>query len=135
MLSQPSTPFVNLDHLLDKSVDVLLSVTQVTTLDVMLELPRSEATSWVAQLEWPQEVADLLEVRSDSDNLVDQILHADNAEFAQVVLNQLVVGERDALLVDLPISTLVDELADRLEVGVTVCDIWVDDCEHLLRSF
>ena len=66
---------------------------------------------------------------------MDQVLHADDAEFAQVVLDQLVVGKRNALLVDLAISTLVDELADRLEVGVAVGDVWVDDGEHLLGGF
>lgn len=74
----------------------------------------------------------MLEVRANSKDLVDQILHADNAELAQVVLDQLIVGQRNALLVDLAISTLVHELAHRLQVGVTVCDVWVDDCEHLL---
>ena len=70
-----------------------------------------EATSWVRQLEWPEEVAGLLEVGADSEDLMDQVLHADDTELAQVVLDQLVIGQRDALLVDLAISTLVDELA------------------------
>jgi hypothetical protein len=122
----------HLVHLLDESVDVLLPVTQVTTLDEMPELALVEATSWVRQLEGPEEVAGLLEVGADSEDLVDQILHADNAKLAQVVLNQLIVGERDALLVDLAVSTLVHEFAHGLEVGVTVRDVWVDDCEHLL---
>jgi hypothetical protein len=98
----------------------------------MPELALVEATSWVRQLEGPEEVAGLLEVGADSEDLVDQILHADNAKLAQVVLNQLIVGERDALLVDLAVSTLVHEFAHGLEVGVTVRDVWVDDCEHLL---
>lgn len=122
----------HLVHLLDESVDVLLPVTQVTTLDEMPELSLVEATSWVRQLEWPEEIAGLLEVGANGEDLVDQILHADNTKFAQVVLDQLVVGERNALLVDLAISTLVHELAHGLEVGVPVCDVWVDDCEHLL---
>lgn len=122
----------HLVHLLDESVDVLLPVTQVTTLDEMPELSLVEATSWVRQLEGPEEVAGLLEVGPDGEDFVDQILHADNAKLAQVVLDQLVVGERNALLVDLAISTLVHELAHGLEVGVPVCDVWVDDCEHLL---
>jgi hypothetical protein len=96
------------------------------------ELPLVEAASWVRQLEWPQEVAGLLEVGTDGEDLVDQILHAHDAELAQVVLDQLIVSERDALLVDLAISTLVDELAHRFKVGIAVGDIWVDNCEHLL---
>jgi hypothetical protein len=122
-------------HLLDQSIDVLLAVTQVATLDVMFELPRSETTSGVAQFEWPKEVTCLFEVRSDGGNLVDQVFHTDDAELAQSVLDQLVVGEGDALLVDLAIATLVDEFTNRLEVRVSVGDVWVDDGEHLLGGF
>jgi len=128
----PPTATSNLVHLFDESVDVLLSVAQVTTLDVVLEFTGTEATVGVGQLEWPQEVAGLLEVGSDGDDLVDQILHADKAILAEVVLDQLVVGQGNALLVDLAISTLVDEFADGLQVGVAVSDVWVDNGEHLL---
>ena len=101
----------------------------------MLELPRSETTSGVAQLERPKEVTGLFEVRSDGGNLVDQVFHTDDAELAQVVLDQLVVGEGDALLVDLAIAALVDEFTNGLEVGVPVSDVWVHDGEHLLGGF
>ena len=127
-----STHASYLVHLLDQSVDVLLSVTQVTTLDVMLELPRSETTSGVAQLERPEKVTRLFEVRSDGGDLVDQVFHTDDAELAQGVFDQLVVSEGDALLVDLAISALVDEFTDGLEVRVPVSDVWVNDGEHLL---
>ena len=65
---------------------------------------------------------------------MDQVFHADDAELAQAVLDQLVVGERDALLIDLAIAAFVDELADGLEIWVAVSDVWVDNCEHLLRG-
>jgi hypothetical protein len=129
-----TTSHTNLIHLLDQSIDVLFPVAQVTTLDEMSEFSLVEAASWVGQLEWPEEVACLLEVGADGEDFVDQVFHADNAELAQVVLDQLVVGERDPLLVDLPISTLVHEFAHRLQVGIAVGDVWVDDCEHLLRG-
>ncbi len=96
----------------------------------MLELPRPKPACWVAQLEWPQEVARLLEVRADGDDLMDQILHAHDAIFPQVVLDDLVVGEGDALLVDLAVAALVDEGADGLEVRVAVGDVGLDDLEH-----
>ena len=98
----------------------------------MLELPGSEATSGIGQLEGPQEVAGLLEVRAYSKDLVNQVFHADHAVLAEVILNQLVVGEGNALLVDLAIASLVDQLSNRLEVGVAVGDVWVDDGEHFL---
>jgi hypothetical protein len=43
-LAPASQPLV---HLLDKSIDVLLPVSKITSLDEVLELPCSEATSWV----------------------------------------------------------------------------------------
>ena len=69
----------NLVHLADEGVDVLLPVTQVAALDEVLELAGTEATVGVAELEWPEEVRCLLEVGSDSVNLVDQIFHTDDA--------------------------------------------------------
>lgn len=97
----------------------------------MAEFASAEATGRVGELEWPQEVGGLLEVGSDGVDLVDEILHADDAVLAEVGLDDGVVGESNALLVDLSVSALVDELADGLEVGVTVGDPWLDDLEHL----
>lgn len=124
----------SLIHLLEQGIDVLFPITQVTTLDVMLELPCSEATCRVGKLEGPQEVAGLLEVGTNGEDFVDQILHADDAILTQVVFNELVVGKSNALLVDLAIAALVDQLTDRLEVGIAVGDVGVDNSEHLLCS-
>jgi hypothetical protein len=76
----------------------------------------------------------LLEVWSDSEDLVDQVLHANNAVLAQVGLDDRVVGESNALLVDLSISTLVDEFTNRLQVGISVGNPWLDNLEHLERG-
>lgn len=118
-------------HLADEGVDVLLTVAKVTALDVVLELAGTEATSGVGELEGPEEVGGLLEVGADGVDLVDQVLHADNAVLAEVLLDDGVVGKGDALLVDLGVTALVDELADGLQVGVTVGDEGLDDLEHL----
>lgn len=118
-------------HLADEGVDVLLTVAKVTTLDVVLELAGTEATSGVGELEGPEEVGGLLEVGADGVDLVDQVLHADNAVLGKVLLDDGVVGEGNALLVDLGVSALVDELTDGLQVGVTVGNEGLDDLEHL----
>lgn len=97
----------------------------------MLELAGVEATVGVAELEGPQEVADLLEVGADGVDLVDKILHADNAVLAEVLLDDGVVGQGNALLVDLSVTALVDELLDALQVGVTVGNPGLDDLDHL----
>lgn len=125
----------SLIHLLNQRVDLVFPVTQVTTLDKVLELPGPETSRRVAQLEWPQEVASLLEVGSNSEDLVDQVLHTDDSVFAKVVLNQSVVGERDALLVDLAVSAFVDQFTDGLQVGVPIGDVRLDNLEHFERSF
>jgi hypothetical protein len=118
-------------HLADQGVDLVLAVAKVTTLNEVLELAGMEAAVGVAELEGPQEVGGLLEVGADGVDLVDKILHADNAVLAEVLLDDGVVGERDALLVDLAVSALVDELLDALEVGVTVSDPRLNDLDHL----
>jgi len=103
----------------------------------MDEFPLVESPGGVAELEWPEEVAGLLEVGAASEDLVDQVLHADDAVLAEVLLDDGIVGEGDALRVavagglDLAVSTLVDELTDALEVGVSEGDVWLDDLEHL----
>lgn len=126
------TTLENLVHLADETVDVLLTVTSVTTLNEVLELAGVEAAVGVGQLEGPEEVVGLLEVGADGVDLVDQVLHADNAVLAEVLLDDLVVGEGDTLLVDLAVTALVEKLADGLQVGVTVGDVGVDDSQHLL---
>ena len=97
----------------------------------MSEFSGAETSSWVAELEGPQEVGGLLEVGADGVDLVDQILHADNAVLAETAFDESIVGEGNALLVDLSVSALVDEFTDGLQVGVSVGDPWLDDLEHL----
>lgn len=86
----------------------------------MLELPLPEPTRRVRQLERPQEVARLLEVRPHGHDLVHQVFNADDAEFAQILLDDLVVGERDPLAVDLSVSPLVDEVTNAFNAVAVV---------------
>ena len=110
---------------------MLLPVTKVTALNEVLELASVETTVRVAELEGPQEVGGLLEVGANGVDLVDEILNADDAVLAKVLLNDGVVGKSNALLVDLAVTALVDELLDALEVGVTVSNPGLDDLDHL----
>ena len=100
----------------------------------MLELAGTETTGRVAELEGPEEVGGLLEVGADGEDLVDEVLKADDAVLAEVLLDDGVVGKGNTLLVDLSVSSLVDELLDGLQVGVTVSDPGLDDLEHLSGS-
>jgi hypothetical protein len=63
---------------------------------------------------------------------VDEVLHADNAVLAELLLDDRVVSDGDALAVDLGVTALVDELADGLEVGLAVGDVGLNKAEHLL---
>lgn len=58
-------------------------------------------------------------MRADGVDLVDEVLNTDDTVLAENLLDELVVGQRDALLVDFEVSALVDELADCGEVRVT----------------
>lgn len=72
----------------------------------MLELSLPESTIGVVKLKWPQEVGGLLEVGSDGVDLMDEIFHTDHAVLAEILLNNLVVGQGKSLLVHLAIATL-----------------------------
>jgi len=97
----------------------------------VLELAGTETTVGRRKFEGPEEVGDGLEVGADGVDLVDDILNAGDAELAKAVLDEFVVGDGQTLLVDLSVATLVDELADSLQVGVSVGNEWLDDLEHL----
>jgi len=98
---------------------VRLAVTGVAALDEVGAL-LGEATTGVGELERPEEGVGLLEVGADGVDLVDEILHADDAVLAELALHDRVVNDGDALLVDLGETTLVHELLHGLQVGVTV---------------
>jgi hypothetical protein len=123
--------------LTDELVDVGLSVTEVTTLHIVLELACPPATSRVRELEGPEEVRSLyfhsvvarrnnggdtrlLEVGASSDDLVDEVFNAENVVLAESLLDHGVIGKRDTLLVYLAVSSLVDEFADGLEVRLAI---------------
>ena len=108
-------------------------ITIVTALVEVQEL-LAEATIGAVQLEGPQEVVALLEVGTHGVDLVHQILHGEDAELAQHLLDLLVAGNRHALHVQLRVTALVDQGADRLQVGVTVGDVGLHDAQHLLRG-
>lgn len=100
----------------------------------MPKLAGTESTSWVGQLEWPEEVGGLLEVGADGKDLMDQVLHADDSVLAKVLLDNRVVCESNALLVDLSVPTLVNELADGLQVRVSVGNPRLNDLQHFEGS-
>lgn len=118
-------------HGLDQGVDEVFTVTKVTALDEVVELAAVPTASGVGELEGPQEVVGFLEVGANGVDLVDQVLHGGDAVLAKSSFNDLVVIDGDALLVDLGVTALVDELADGAQVGVAVGNVGLDELEHL----
>ena len=108
----------NLVHLADELVDVRLPVTEVTALDEVLELTCPPAARGVGELEGPEEVRRLLEVGAGGEDLVDEIFDREDVVLAKCLLDDLIVRERDTLLIDFAVATLVDELTDRFQVGL-----------------
>lgn len=116
-------------------VDVFFSVTSRTTLDEMLELSSNTPTTrWVRKLEWPQEVGSLLEVWTNSVDFVDQIFNGFNTELTQNGFNNSVVGQWDSLLVDLTVTSLVDQLSDGRKGWVTESTVWFNQLDQFSGS-
>ena len=55
------------------------------------------ATGGRVELEGPEEVGGILEVGPHREDLVDQILHADDVELAQALLDDVVGGDGSAV--------------------------------------
>jgi hypothetical protein len=121
----------HLQHLLNQTIDKLLTVAILTTLNEMDGFLAGKATSRVAQAKGPQERVGLLEVGSNGHDLMDQVLHADDAVLAEGRLNHRIVRDGDALLVDLGKAALVAEFAHRLEVGVAPGHKGAHPLQHL----
>merc|ERR1719309_1676501 len=123
----------NLNHFLQELIDLIFSVAKVSTLDKMVCL-LSPSSSWVVELEWPQKVGGILEVWSNSQDLVDQILNTNNSKFTKRLLNDFIGCNWGSVSVNLDESTLVDEVTNSLEVWTSVSDVWLDDSQHVLGS-
>jgi len=77
----------------------------------------SPPTSRSVQLEWPEEVGGVLEVGSNIHDLMNKILNTDNSKLAESSLDDVIGSDGSTVSVNLNVPTLVDELANRLQVG------------------
>lgn len=64
-----------LNHLSQQVIDLVLSATKVTAINIMVVL-LSETSLWIVELEVPQESVGSSEIWAYSVNLVYQIFHA-----------------------------------------------------------
>lgn len=61
---------------------------------------------------------------------MDQIFNRNDTIFAKTLLDELVVSQRDALAVNLSVSTLVYKLTNAFEVRFTISDPRLDNAKH-----
>jgi len=123
----------NLKHSGNQIVDGFFSVTPVSALLEGMSLV-VESTLGGGELERPKEVVGQLEVGSDSVKFVDQIFNADDLLGAKNLFNNFVGSDGDSLLVDLTVSSLVDQVRDGVLGGITVSNKRLDLLDHVKSS-
>lgn len=110
----------------------MLSVTPVTTASLMESVSLGyEAASGGGELEGPESSVDLLEFRTNSVDLVDDILGTVDTQMSELLGDEGVVSEGDSGSIDLEVTSLVDELANRGQRRVSEGNIRSDSSEHL----
>ena len=100
---------------------MILSATEVTAFDEVVSLLAPSSGRGV-QFEGPQKVGHILEVGSNGGDLMNQILDANDSVLAKLLLNDVIGSDGCSATVLLDKSALVDQLADRLQVGGTPSD-------------
>jgi hypothetical protein len=78
----------------------------------VLEFPCPPTAGGVGEFEGPKEVGGLLEVGTRGNDFVDEILDTENVVLAKVFLDDGVVAEGDALLVNLAVTSFVNQFTD-----------------------
>merc|ERR1712117_587557 len=121
---------VGLNHFVEEGVDEVLPVAEVASLDKVVRLLAPPARRGV-ELEGPQEVGGVLEVGSDGDDLVDEVLDANDAELAKLLLDDVVGRDGRSASVLLDKAPLVHQLADRLEGGRSPGDVGLANPQHV----
>ena len=121
---------VNSHHADNEFVDELLAVSPGTTILEWVSL-LFESLERRRKLEGPKEVVGLLEVGSNSPDLVDEVLNGVDSELSENRFNNSVVSEWDSGSVDFAESALVDKLADGITGGISVGDEWLTDSDHV----
>jgi len=121
---------VNLVHGTDELVDLVFSVSSITTI-VVTSGNTLVTSSRGRQLEGPQESVGFSEVRTNGEDFVDQIFNGGDSVSAQLVSNDFVAVDGCSFIAILGETTLVDQFLDGLEVRVTVSDVGLDKLQHL----
>jgi len=114
---------------MNHSVDSVCTISERTSV-VVMSVDACISSLWWVEVECPESTIDVSKVWSDGVDFVNDVFNANASVVSETSLNQFVVGDCDALLVDLEVSTLVDQFTDGLQVWSSVCDVWLDQFEH-----
>ena len=71
---------------------------------------------------------------TNRENFMDQIFHTNDVAFAQFPVNDVVAGESHATAAALGETSLVDQVANTLQVGVSPCNVGFANAEHVQSS-
>ena len=97
------------NHFLKQFIDLVLSASEVTTLHEVIDLLPPAAGGSV-QLERPKKVGSVLEVGTNVEDLVNQILDTDDPELAELILDDVIRCNGSAVAVNLPQETFILDL-------------------------
>jgi len=117
-------------HSLNKIVDLILTVSSVSSLLEVNSLLRETSTRG-GELEGPQEFVHIFEVGTNSEDFMDDIFNANDAKLFQILLYEFVIGESDPLASNFNEAPLVDELPNSLKIRVSPSDVGIHELQHL----
>lgn len=105
-----------------------------TTIEITMSL-LLDSFSWRIESEWEEEVVDLLELGTEVNNLIDNILNAFDSVFTKTLLDDLILNKRNSLSVEFSESSLIDKRLDGTLGWESISNIWLDMSKHIHRGF
>ena len=88
----------------------------ITALNKVCSLVSISTTS-IAQFKWPQEIIGFLEVLSNGEDLVDKILHTNDAILAEALLDDGIVSKGHPSLFNFAKSSFVDQFSHTFQLN------------------
>ena len=133
LLTDHITKMILVDTLVHPSNKLVALVFPVASISTFYKMDGLflHSTSWRRQFKGSQEVVCFFETFSNSTDLMNQILHADDAIFTKRSSNQHVICQANSLLVDFAITMLVDQFIYGLQIWVPPCNVWLHNSQHV----
>ncbi len=116
------------DHGFNVIVDFFSSVAPVTIFTHWLSQSWHQQSFWGGQLEWINELLDLVELLSDIHHLIDNVFKTQNLA-SDLLFNQFVWLDLNSLIIDFSVGFLVEKLAYNFLRWLAPCDIVFNSLE------